>query len=116
MGFGVKYFLSERATISLEVIHRKTFTDYIDDVSTTYVEPSLFYNYLPAAQAQISERMNNKTDPSGLASSLFGPGAKRGNPNMNDAYYSFGFKIGFRMIGRDEMRIKNSTRCPARGL
>ena len=114
MGFGIKYFLSDRASISLEVIHRKTFTDYIDDVSTNYVDPTLFYKYLPASQAQLSERMNNKTDPSGLASSLFGPGAKRGNPNMNDAYYAFGFKIGIKLNNRYEKRIKYSTKCPVR--
>jgi hypothetical protein len=114
MGFGIKYFLSDRSSISLEIVHRKTFTDYIDDVSTTYVDPALFYKYLPASQAQLSERMNNKTDQSGLASSLFGPGAKRGNADMNDAYYSFGFKVGIKLNNRVENRMKNSTRCPVR--
>lgn len=114
MGIGVKYFLTDRASISLEVIHRKTFTDYIDDVSTTYVDPSLFYNYLPASQAQMSERMNNKTDASGLASGLFGPGSKRGNPNMNDAYYSFGCKLGIRLMTKRETQLRNSRECPVR--
>ena len=39
MGFGLKYFLSDRVNLSLEVLHRKTFTDYMDDVSTEYVDP-----------------------------------------------------------------------------
>ena len=34
MGFGAKYYVSDRVNLSLEVLHRKTFTDYMDDVST----------------------------------------------------------------------------------
>ncbi len=36
-GAGIKYNLSEKINISFEVAHRFTFTDYLDDVSTTYV-------------------------------------------------------------------------------
>src|SRR5579859_315222 len=39
IGVGVKYFFSDNLNLSFEIIHRKTFTDYIDDVSTTYVDP-----------------------------------------------------------------------------
>ncbi len=42
MGIGVKYFLTETFHVSSEVLHRKTFTDYIDDVSTNYVDPDIF--------------------------------------------------------------------------
>lgn len=41
-GIGFKYALSENWSIGIEYGIRKTFTDYIDDVSTTYVDP----NYL----------------------------------------------------------------------
>ena len=61
MGVGVKYFLSETVNLGLEIIHRKTFTDYIDDVSTTYIDPAFFYAYLPLPQAQLAERMANKS-------------------------------------------------------
>jgi len=51
MGAGIKYFFSENVNVSFEIIHRKTFTDYIDDVSTKYVDPSLFYAHLSPQQA-----------------------------------------------------------------
>lgn len=35
-GGGLKYNLTERVNISFEIAHRLTFTDYLDDVSTTY--------------------------------------------------------------------------------
>lgn len=106
LGVGVKYFLSETVDLSFEIIHRKTFTDYIDDVSTNYVDPALFYNYMPAAQAQLAERMANKSD------GRFVAGDKRGTPRNNDAYYSAGFKLGFRLGGNS--RYGNSTSCPIR--
>lgn len=112
LGIGVKYFVNETVSLSLEAIHRKTFTDYIDDVSTTYIDPALFYNYLPMAQAQQAERLANKTNPGGLGLTIFGPGDKRGTPTNNDAYYSVGFKLGIRLGNGNPYR--NSTRCPVR--
>lgn len=109
MGFGVKYFLSETVNLSFEIIHRKTFTDYIDDVSTNYVDPALFYQYMPAPQAELAERMANKTGTS--MSRVFNAGDKRGNPKQNDAYYSAGFKLGIRLGGGGN-RWNNSTLCP----
>ena len=41
-GGGVKYYLNESMYVGFEVLHRKTFTDYIDDVSTKYINPALF--------------------------------------------------------------------------
>jgi len=115
MGFGVKYFLSETVNLSLEIIHRKTSTDYIDDVSTTYIDPALFYNYLPLPQAQLAERMANKTgtNPS-AATSVYFPGDKRGTPTQNDAYYSAQFKLGIRLGGSSDRSFRNSTSCPIR--
>lgn len=110
MGVGVKYFLNESMNVSFEIIHRKTFTDYIDDVSTNYVDPALFYKYLPTPQAIIAERMANKTGLPGAT--VFNTGDKRGTPTNKDSYYSAGLKVGF-IIGNNE-RYKNSTSCPIR--
>jgi hypothetical protein len=110
MGIGVKYFLSDKVNLSLEIIHRTTFTDYIDDVSTNYIDPSLFYNYMSLPQAQLAERMANKSLPYSASAEGFVPGDKRGTPEKNDAYYTIGFKLGFRLGSGD--RYGNSTRCP----
>ncbi|MBA4167167.1 MAG: outer membrane beta-barrel protein [Chitinophagaceae bacterium] len=110
LGIGVKYFLSENVNIAFEIIHRKTFTDYIDDVSTTYVDPSVFYAHMPLAQAQLAERMANKSGPVG--SPVYQAGSKRGTSTNNDSYYTAGFKLGVRLGGND--RLRNSTSCPVR--
>jgi len=105
IGVGVKYFFSDNLNISFEIIHRKTFTDYIDDVSTKYVDPSLFYKYLSPSQAPIAAAMANKT-------TAYTPGAKRGDPRNNDAYFTAQFKLGFRIGGNTSNRWNNSTHCP----
>lgn len=107
IGVGVKYFMSENVNISFEIIHRKTFTDYIDDVSTSYVDPALFYNYMPLQQAQLAERMANKS-----LGGVYDAGDKRGTATNNDSYYTAQFKLGFRLGNND--RLRNSTSCPIR--
>jgi hypothetical protein len=111
MGFGVKYYLSEKVNLSFEIIHRKTFTDYIDDVSKDYIDPALFYQHLPLAQAQLAERMANKTGNS--TTRVFNAGDKRGTPKNMDAYYTAGFKLGFR-LGSSNDRSMRSMGCPVR--
>lgn len=110
-GFGIKYYFSEKVNLSFEIIHRKTFTDYIDDVSTRYIDPTLFDKYLSAPQASIAKIIYNKSPLRGTSTS-YGPGAKRGDPNQNDAYFTAGFKIGVRLGAGNEGRWNNSTRCP----
>lgn len=112
MGVGIKYFFSENVNVSFEIIHRKTFTDYIDDVSTKYVDPSLFYAHLSPQQATIAEAMANKSPLRSTPGAGYQPGNKRGDPSQKDAYFTAGFKIGFRIGGGSSQRWNNSTRCP----
>ncbi|MFN2438004.1 MAG: DUF6089 family protein, partial [Chitinophagaceae bacterium] len=41
-GVGLKYSINERINIGLEIVHRFTNTDYLDDVSKTYADPGIF--------------------------------------------------------------------------
>jgi hypothetical protein len=111
MGVGIKYFISENVNVAFEIIHRKTFTDYIDDVSTKYVDPSLFYKYLSPSQAPIAAAMANKT-PVAQQAQGYRPGNKRGDPSQNDAYFTAQFKLGIRLGGNSSSRWRNSTHCP----
>lgn len=112
MGVGIKYYFSENVNVSFEIIHRKTFTDYIDDVSTTFIDPSLFDKYLSPAQAKIAKYMANKSPLRNTPGAGYQPGNKRGDPKQNDAYFTAGFKIGFRINGGSAERWRNSTHCP----
>jgi hypothetical protein len=111
MGAGIKYFFSESVNLSFEVIHRKLFTDYLDDVSTKYVDPTLFSKYLSPSQAAIAIAVSNKS-PQGYNTPAYQPGNKRGDPSQNDAYFTMGFKLGIRIGGSSASRWRNSTHCP----
>jgi hypothetical protein len=110
MGFGLKYYVSEKVNIGLEFLYRKTFTDYIDDVSTNFVDPALLQANLPNGTSQIAVAMANKSPLQGIPGSNYNPGDKRGDPTQDDAYFTIGLKFGIR-LGNDHS-YDNSTRCP----
>jgi opacity protein-like surface antigen len=106
MGFGVKYFVKENMFIGLEILHRKTFTDYIDDVSTRYIDPALFNQYLSPQQAAVARYMafrenNNRPHIND----------QRGDPKENDAWFSSIIRMGWRLGGSNYSAIKQ-MRCP----
>ncbi len=111
IGVGIKYFLSDNVNIGFEIIYRKLFTDYLDDVSTTYIDPKLFYQHLSPAQAAIAVAISNKS-ANGYNTPGYQPGDKRGNSNNNDAYFTMGIKLGIRLSGGRSERWRNSTHCP----
>lgn len=94
LGAGFKYYLSETFYLGFEVLHRKTFTDYLDDVSTDYIDPMLFDKYLAVEQSEVAHQMYNKTANSYMRTST---GEGRGNSNNNDAFFSSIIKFGWRL-------------------
>ncbi|RYY44502.1 MAG: hypothetical protein EOO06_18015 [Chitinophagaceae bacterium] len=114
MGFGLKYDLSEKVTVGAELLYRHTFTDYIDDVSTTYIDPVYFGQYLSPQDAAIARKIHDKMYSIMTANvSRFSPGTQRGNAKQNDAYFSTLLKIGVKLgnSGVDNKALRQ-TRCP----
>ncbi len=78
IALGVIVKLNHAWNIECELGYRRTFTDYIDDVSTTYVDPSLFAPGSPAAYFH---------DPSlGQIAGATAIGEQRGDPTDPDTY------------------------------
>jgi opacity protein-like surface antigen len=90
LGAGIKYNFSGNWTFGVEAGMRKTFTDYLDDVSTTYVEP----NILAEAYGDLSVRMSNKTDIA------YGPNKERGNATNKDWYMFAGLTLTYTIMPR----------------
>ncbi len=112
MGVGIKYFLSEDVNIAFELIYRKLFTDYLDDVQhelcrSVVVRSASFSDGGCAGRASYR---NKSAD--GYNTPSYVPGDKRGTPSNNDAYFTFGFKLGIRLTGGQKERWFNSTHCP----
>ncbi len=92
VGAGIKYKLSDQFNISAECVYRILTTDYLDDVSTTYIDKNLFQKYLGADAPTAVALYDRQKEivPTGSTN----VGDIRGNPKNNDAYFSFNFKIG----------------------
>ncbi len=93
-GVGVKYEVNSLVNLRLEINHRFLNTDYLDDASETrYIDPALFYNYLPAAKAVVARQLFDRraeVDPIHITN----PNYQRGDPEDNDSYFTIQFKIG----------------------
>ena len=110
MGFGFKYYIKERTYIGLEILHRKLFTDYVDDVSHNYyIDRIHFDNNLPAADAVVARRLYYRGTYTFPASRPYTEFAERGDPKENDAYFSTILRLGWRI--NNDARTKQ-LKCP----
>lgn len=99
-GGGIKYAINSRMNIALEVLHRFTNTDYLDDVSKTYVDPSVFPpnpDGSPSNGLLLSDRSYELGDPIGI------PGRQRGNSKQKDQFVTAMVHLTFNL---------QSYKCP----
>ncbi len=93
-GFGLKYAMSDRVTIGFEVGFRKLFTDYLDDVSTTYPDEAALLSARGSKAVELSFRQG-EIDPN----RTYKADAKRGNPSAKDDYYTGLFRFTYNLGG-----------------
>ena len=117
MGVGLKFYVSDRVNVSTEFLYRKSFTDYIDDLSGFTVDPVYFSKYLSPTDAVLATRLSDKTI--GIVTpgvTRIAPGVTRGNPKQDDAYFSLILKFGVRLGSIYEStfarKAARQTRCP----
>lgn len=111
-GCGFKFSLSENIQAGVEAGLRKTNTDYIDDVSTTYVDQALLY----ANRGQKAVDMAFRGDELKANSQPYpADGTQRGSAKNKDWYYFTGITLTFRLNGNQGMRAgggRTKTGCP----
>ena len=111
IGFGFKYYLKENLYVGMEVLHRKLFTDYVDDASHDYyIDPIYFDTYLPAADAVRARRLYYRGTYTFPTTRPYQEFAERGDPKEMDAYFSTILRFGWRIGGLDASR--KQLRCP----
>jgi hypothetical protein len=102
-GIGFKYTIDRYWGVGIEIGLRKTFTDYIDDVSTTYYD----FTDPNSLSAQLGNRSNPLNVPSGeeyvIPSTQ--PGQQRGDPRDNDSYMFGIFSINYKIVGKGGRRM-----------
>lgn len=102
LGVGAKYELTPMVNLRAEFVYRILNTDYLDDVSTTYIDPTLYTNYFTGAKLTNALLLNDRQyelDPTHITNT----GDQRGNSSRNDAYFTFNVKVGI-VLGRQKIR------------
>jgi len=101
IGAGFKYSINENINVGFELVHRVTGTDYLDDVSTTYVDPSVFPplpDGSPSPAYLLHDRSYELGEPIGI------PGRQRGVSTQKDQFITGIFYISFNL---------QSYKCPS---
>ncbi len=84
-GLGIKWKPTQYFSLGVEYGFRKTWTDYLDDVSTTYVEQEVLIENGGKIAGVLSDRTNE------IISGYINPaGLKRGDDSLNDWFAFFG--------------------------
>ena len=113
-GGGIKYAVSDKVRIGLEVGIRKLFTDYLDDISTNYADQ---FDLLAAIGAKAVEIAYRGDEAPGGSPIYPTKGDQRGGATQKDSYYFTGLHIGFRLgsgsgNGLFNNKGKNGYGCP----
>lgn len=96
-GVGMKYELSPLLNLRGEFVYRMLTTDYLDDVSTNYIDPTVYaLNGFTGTRLENALYLNNR-ETNGQKTA---PGGKRGSPTNNDAYFSFNLKLSVSLRSR----------------
>ncbi len=104
-GVGFKYSVSKAICVGIEWGLRKTFVDYIDDISTTYADRSLLANEKGFIAGYLSDRTpelfypdpNNPTDPVLIHRPAHLEDEQRGTSSKDDWYSFAGITITFKL-------------------
>jgi hypothetical protein len=110
-GGGIKFRISDRIVLAYEIGMRKTFTDYLDDVSTTYVSQAALLAAKGPEAVQMAYRGNEVKGGAAYPAD----GTIRGNPKHKDWYYMSGLRVTIALNSggmTDHRRRKGVLDCP----
>lgn len=108
-GGGIKFRVSENVVLAWEVGFRKTFTDYLDDVSTFYVDQTILQNAKGPLAVELAYRGNELKGGAPYPTA----GTKRGGSQHKDIYYYTGLRVSIAIINRkDGYYGRGRTDCP----
>lgn len=116
-GGGFKYAISENVRVGIEFGLRKIFTDYLDDVSTTYAD----YNDLLQAKGSLATDLAYREDEYPGGNPIYpAKDTQRGSSKQKDNYYFTGINLSIRLGGGGggsfRFSGKNKLGCPSVGF
>ena len=108
-GAGVKMPLSDNINVGLEVGFRKLFTDYLDDVSGTFIDENLLLANRGSKAVELAYRGGEVKGGSPVYPTA---GTQRGNPKLKDWYYFTGLTLSFRLLNGNLGGSGKEISCP----
>lgn len=90
IGIGIKQNLSRNWVLGVEGVWRKTFTDYLDDVSGFYPDYKAHADKYGSLSADLSHRQTLNGDKP------FRAGTQRGDKHLRDWYFFLGMTLTYR--------------------
>jgi opacity protein-like surface antigen len=112
-GVGSKFILTETINLGVEVVIRRSFTDYIDDLSTVYTNYDELNELSGTLTANLANRMNEylgQEEPIRLPT-----GSQRGGAKVDDYYIMTMVTLNFMFTdGKGKRRFAKSNKvvCP----
>jgi hypothetical protein len=104
LGFGLRYFINSKYSLTIDALARHTTTDYLDDASTNYVS----YDLLLISRGKTAAELGNKIQAA--------TGTKRANPGDKDWFQSLVFTISYHFGNKYQFRSprlgKYQILCP----
>lgn len=110
VGLILEFDLLDNIGLGLEFSPRKTYTDYLDDVSGDYAD----YNAMIASGNILGAKLSNRTgeylnsDPI-----LYPPGSQRGQAAKNDWYSYFGIHFKYSFTSKHQKQTPVNTENPS---
>ncbi|MBX7093684.1 MAG: hypothetical protein K1X56_03100 [Flavobacteriales bacterium] len=99
VGVGFFFTYKRQHRFGWEAGWRLTFTDYLDDISTVYADPSIFGGNQTAID--LANRSGELTDQQRPSMANYAPGQKRGDSNDNDTYFYSTFTYSYVFRGKN---------------
>lgn len=112
-GAGIKFILTETINLGFEVIVRKTLTDYMDDISSIYIN----YDDISSSNGTLAADLSNRIDeylgqPEGTF--MIPTGSQRGGASVDDYYMTTMVTLNFVFTdSKGKKRMGgNKVKCP----
>ncbi len=111
LGVGMRFFVGKRVMLNPEIGFRYTLTDYLDDVSKSYVNMDTLWKY----KGQQSVEFSFRTDElEGWDGNFPNEGFVRGDNRTNDWYWFAGLSVSIYFDSKGNSYRHKQSRCPRR--
>lgn len=98
IGTGFYFTMRKKHRIGFEYNWRLLFTDYIDDVSSKYVDPGTLSSPVAKVLSNRTNELGSEVDP--VVAAYFRPGNKRGDASHKDTYMTVMLNYSYVVRGR----------------